>query len=45
MTIGEKIKSLRRKNDVTQEKLADYLRYRLLRDFLKYLSIYCLILM
>jgi transcriptional regulator with XRE-family HTH domain len=25
MTIGEKIKELRRKNDVTQEKLADYL--------------------
>lgn len=26
MTIGEKIKELRRKNDLTQEKLADYLR-------------------
>ena len=25
MTIGEKIKQLRKKNDLTQEKLADYL--------------------
>ena len=25
MNIGEKIKELRRKNDLTQEKLADYL--------------------
>ena len=26
MTIGERIKELRKKNDLTQEKLADFLR-------------------